>query len=130
MEYAVIQTGGKQYKVSRGDTIEVEKLAASPNDSYTFSDVLLHVADGKVTLGKPAVAGIFVQGIIVEQSKGPKLYISKFKAKARYRRITGHRQKLTKVRIEAIGTRPVAKQTMARNVERQSKKPAVKKRKK
>lgn len=103
MEYAIIRTGGKQYRVQSGDVIQVEKLEGKKNEAVTFSEVLLHVADGKMTVGKPVVKDFSVTGVVVAQEKGEKIRVSKFKAKARYRRVTGHRQQLTRVRIEKFG---------------------------
>lgn len=102
MKYAVITTGGKQYRVSEGDTVVVEKLAA-PEGSYFFENILLSVADNEVIVGKPFVPGLKVQGSILGNIRGEKIRVSKFKAKARYRRVTGHRQALTRVQIEKIG---------------------------
>ncbi len=102
MRYAVITSGGKQYRVSEGDVIDVEKLALTANDSVSFENVLLSVSDGNITIGKPVVAGALVKGTVVEQRKGDKIRVAKFKAKVRYRRVTGKRQHLTRVKIEKI----------------------------
>ena len=102
MEYAVIKTGGKQYKVSKDQVIEVERLPFKDGESFSFEEVLLHVADGAVKLGKPKVAGIVVKATVVKNFKGDKLRISKFKAKSKYRRVTGHRQSLTEIKIGSI----------------------------
>lgn len=103
MKYAVIQTGGKQYRVSEGDIIEVERLPLVANDQVQFSEVLLVSTDGNATIGQPMITGMTVTGKVIENIRGEKLRISKFKAKARYRRVTGHRQALSQVQIEAIG---------------------------
>lgn len=102
MKYAVIFSGGKQYRVSEGDTIDVEKMAVLANDSISFDNVLLSVADQNVVLGKPYVAGVVVKASVVEQRKGEKIRVAKFKAKVRYRRVAGHRQRLTRVKIDQI----------------------------
>ncbi len=102
MKYAVISSGGKQFRVSEGDTIDVEKLAVEANDAVSFDTVLLSVADEKVTIGKPNIAGAVVKATVVEQRKGEKIRVAKFKAKVRYRRVTGHRQHLTRVKIDQI----------------------------
>jgi len=102
MEYAVIKTGGKQYKVSKDVVIEVERLAFKEGENFSFDDVLLHVADGASKLGKPKVLGVAVKATVLAHLRGDKLRISKFKAKSKYRRVTGHRQYLTKVRIASI----------------------------
>ncbi len=103
MKYAVIQTGGKQYKVSVGQTIEVEKLEGKDGSALSFDQVLFLADEGSFKLGNPHISGLSVAGKIVEQTKGDKIRVSKFKAKSRYRRVMGHRQKLTKVEIVKIG---------------------------
>lgn len=102
MEYAVVRTGGKQYKVSKGEIIEVERLNVAPGEKLSFEDVLLHVGDKVAKLGKPKLKGIVVKATVLDHLKGKKLRISKFKAKSKYRRVTGHRQKLSRVKIEEI----------------------------
>ncbi len=104
MEYAVIKTGGKQYKVSKDQIIEIERLQFKAGEKFFLEDVFLHVIDGKSKLGRPKVAGIKVQASVLEHLKGDKLRIAKFKAKAKYRRVTGHRQYLTKIKILDILT--------------------------
>jgi len=101
MKYAIIQTGGKQYKVSEGDTVTVEKLENAVGQKVAFDQVLLLV-NGSVYIGQPYVAGVTVAGKVIDQVKGKKIRVAKFKAKARYRRVSGHRQQLTKVLIEKI----------------------------
>jgi large subunit ribosomal protein L21 len=100
--YAVIVTGGKQYKVQEGDAIFVEKLNANEGDSVTFDQVLLVSKDGSVTTGTPTVPGAVVTGKVEKQGKGRKIVVFKFKAKKNYRRKQGHRQPYTKVVIEKI----------------------------
>lgn len=104
MEYAVIKTGGKQYKVSKDTVISVERLALKEGESFSFEEVLLHVADGTSKIGKPKVTGVTVKATVLEHLKGDKLRISKFKAKSKYRRVTGHRQYLTRIKILDILT--------------------------
>jgi large subunit ribosomal protein L21 len=101
--FAVIRTGGKQYKVKQGDVVEVELLeGAEAGKSTTFSDVLL-VADGdKVSLGKPLLAGAKVEGEILSEIKGEKVISFKFRRRHGYHRTVGHRQKLLKVKISSI----------------------------
>jgi large subunit ribosomal protein L21 len=101
MEYAIITTGGKQYRVQPGDVIGVDKLETD-KDTHVFDKVLLVATDGKVEVGKPTVKTT-VTAKVLGQTKGEKIYVSKFKAKARYRRRSGFRAQLTKVQIEAIG---------------------------
>lgn len=104
MEYAIIKTGGKQYKVSKDSAIEVERLSFKLGENFSFEEVLLYVADGVVKVGKPKLTDVKVKATILEHARGDKLRISKFKAKSKYRRVTGHRQNLTKVRILDILT--------------------------
>lgn len=100
--YAVIETGGKQYRVSVGDVVSVEKLDQDAGTDVTFDRVLLVGGDGATRVGTPTVEGASVVATIAEQYRGEKLYIFKFKAKKRYRRKTGHRQSLTRLAITAI----------------------------
>lgn len=102
MRYAVIASGGKQYRVSEGDIIDVEKVALAANDPISFENILLSVFDENIAIGRPFVAGALVKGTVVEQRKGDKIRVAKFKAKVRYRRVTGKRQHLTRVKIEKI----------------------------
>ncbi len=104
MNYAVIKTGGKQYRVTEGDVLEIDKLPQDADSVVTFEDVLLLVSDSAVEVGKPRVAGARVVGKLLEQKKGEKIRVSKFKAKARYRRTIGFRALLSKVVIEKIET--------------------------
>lgn len=100
--YAVVRTGGKQYRVEAGSTLIVEKLGAEAGSQVTFDRVLL-VGDGeKVTVGHPTVEGATVSGTVLGESLGEKIVVFKFKQKVKYRRRTGHRQRLTRVRIDAI----------------------------
>ena len=100
--YAVIKTGGKQYRVSEGDVIFVEKLAGEVDDALVFTDVLTVVQDGDVKIGAPFIEGAKVTGKVLKQDKNKKIIIYKYKSKANYRRKTGHRQPYTKVSIEKI----------------------------
>ena len=100
--YAVIQTGGKQYRAEPGQTLWVEKLAGNAGDKVSFDQVLLVANDGKVAVGKPTVAGAKVSGSIVEQGLGEKLVVFKFRRRKNYFRRNGHRQELTAVKIDSI----------------------------
>ena len=100
--YAIIQTGGKQYRVSEGDVIVVEKLAAQAGETVAFDEVLTVVEDGSVKIGQPVIAGAKVTGTVVEHGKGKKIRIFKYKSKSNYRKRQGHRQPFTKVTIEKI----------------------------
>lgn len=100
--YAVIETGGKQYKVSEGDVIFIEKVEVDENEVVTFDKVLI-LADGEnVTVGTPTVAGASVSAKVEKQGKAKKIYVFKMKRKKNYRRKKGHRQPFTKVTIEKI----------------------------
>ncbi|MBS7299035.1 MAG: 50S ribosomal protein L21 [Eubacteriales bacterium] len=100
--YAVIVTGGKQYKVSEGDTLFVEKLEAQEGEVVTF-DTVLAVSDGDaLTIGEPTVAGAKVTAKVVKQGKAKKIYVFKMKRKKNERSKKGHRQPYTKVVIETI----------------------------
>jgi len=99
---AIFETGGKQYKVTEGDVIFVEKLNVEAGETVTF-DKVLAVTDGEnVTVGTPAVAGAAVTGSVVKNGKGRKITVFKYKAKKNYRRHIGHRQPYTKIQIEKI----------------------------
>ena len=100
--YAIIKTGGKQYKVSEGDVITVEKLSANEGDAVVFDNVLTVVNDGDVKVGTPVVDGAKVTGKVEAQGKAKKILVFKYKAKSNYRRRQGHRQPFTKVVIEKI----------------------------
>jgi large subunit ribosomal protein L21 len=100
--YAIIKTGGKQYRVAEGDVITVEKLTAEAGDSVTFDEVLAIVDGAKTKVGKPLVAGAKVTAKVEAQGKARKILVFKYKAKSNYRRRQGHRQPFTKVVIEKI----------------------------
>lgn len=100
--YAVIETGGKQFRVQEGDVIYVEKLDASVGDAVTIDKVLLVEKDGVFNIGTPVVAGAAAVLKVVEHGKGEKIIVFKFKAKKNYRRKQGHRQPYTKVVVEAL----------------------------
>lgn len=102
MVYAVVKISGKQYKVSEGQIFEVDKLNGEKGKKLTFNEVLL-LNDGKnIKIGQPHVTGAKVSAEILEQSKGKKLRVAKFKAKSRYRKIMGFRPLLTKIKILKI----------------------------
>jgi large subunit ribosomal protein L21 len=100
--YAIIETGGKQYRVAVGDTLSIEKLSVEPGSGITFDRVLMVGGDGSAKVGTPLVAGATVQAQVEQQYRGPKIVVFKYKPKKRYRRRTGHRQALTRVAITAI----------------------------
>ena len=100
--YAVVSTGGKQYRVEAGNELVVERVPGDAGDAITFDRVLL-IGDGEaVTVGTPVVEGATVSGTVLGEALGPKLIVFKFKQKATYRRKNGHRQHLTRVRIDEI----------------------------
>jgi len=100
--YAIVKTGGKQYKVSEGDVLFVEKLEANTGDTVTLDEVLACSKDGELKLGAPAVEGASVQAKVVEQGKAKKVIVYNYKAKKDYRRKQGHRQAYTKLVVEKI----------------------------
>ena len=100
--YAIIATGGKQYRVSEGDVLYIEKIDAEVDSTVSF-DVLLVENEGDVKVGTPVVEGVKVEGKVVAQGRGEKIIVFKYKAKKNYRRKQGHRQPYTKVEITKIG---------------------------
>jgi large subunit ribosomal protein L21 len=110
MAYAIIRTGGRQFRVSEGDTIDVDLLDVEPGKTATFGDVLLF-ADGKdVTQGNPVIPGAKVTAEVLEQRKDKKVIAFKYKRRKGYHRTVGHRRKLTRVQIKKLnlGTRKTA----------------------
>ena len=102
--YAVIRTGGKQYKVAPEDVLQIEKIEGAAGDAVRFPDVLMVAGDGEPKFGAPLVSGAAVAAEVVEQGRGPKVIIFKKKRRQNYRRKRGHRQELTTVRILEILT--------------------------
>ena len=101
--YAIIETGGKQYKVTPGDKLRIEKLTAEEGATITFDQVLAVAADGgALTVGKPLLANARVTGKVLAQGKYPKILVFKYHNKTNYRRRYGHRQPFTQVEIVAI----------------------------
>ncbi len=99
--YAIIATGGKQYKVSEGDVIRVEKLPVSPGEQVTFDQVLV-VSDAEVKIGTPTVDGARVEATVEKEGKAKKVIVYKYKAKSGYHKKNGHRQQYTQVKIDKI----------------------------
>lgn len=97
--YAVIRTGGKQYRVAPGDTLTVEKLPGNVGDSVEFGEVLMLSKDGSLAVGKPVLEGARVTARIVEHGRGEKLVVYKFRRRKNYRLRNGHRQSYTSVQI-------------------------------
>jgi large subunit ribosomal protein L21 len=100
--YAVIESGGKQYRVSEGETLRVEKLAGPAGTKISFGPLLFSDDGGNVSVGRPTVAGMTVEAEIVEQGLGKKIVIFKYKRRKSYRRKTGHRQPYTALKITSI----------------------------
>lgn len=103
MQYAVIRSGGKQLRVSPGDIIDVDRFVHD-GKTISFTNVLLVSSDSTLLVGNPMVPGAVVTGTVIEDRKGQKIAVSKYKAKVRYRRGMGFRARLTRVRIEAVHT--------------------------
>jgi large subunit ribosomal protein L21 len=100
--YAVVNTGGKQYKVMKGETLRIEKIPGEVGSPVTFDKVLM-VADGEnIRVGQPVLENVAVQAQIVEQDKAKKILVFKYKRRKRYRRKNGHRQPFTAIRIDGI----------------------------
>lgn len=97
--YAIVETGGRQYKVQPGQTILVNKVDAEPGSTVELDRVLLVSTEAGLTVGRPTVAGARVLAEVVGQEKGEKVVVFKYKAKTRYRRKTGHRQPLTRLLV-------------------------------
>src|SRR5438128_8834621 len=101
--YAIVETGGKQYRVKPGDTVAVERLAREPGETLDLDRVLLVAGNGdKARVGSPGVEGAVVRAEVVEHIRGEKIIVFRYKSKVRYRRKTGHRQSLTRLRITDI----------------------------
>lgn len=102
MTYAIVETGGKQYRVQPGETVRIEKLGVNEGETVVLDKVLVVNQDGKLTVGAPYVEGAKVTATVKAQGKAPKIIVFKYHAKTNYRRKTGHRQPFTAVTIEKI----------------------------
>jgi len=101
--YAIIRAGGKQYRVKEGDTIHLESLSAKAGEKVVLGEVLMVAgSEGEARMGSPLVAKAQVVGTVVEQGRGPKIRVFKYKKRKHYRRTRGHRQSFTALRIDAI----------------------------
>lgn len=121
--YAVIVTGGKQYRVSEGQTLKIEKLAADAGKAIQFDQVLM-VADGDdIQIGTPYISGIKVSAEVVSQGRAPKVRIVKFRRRKHHMKQMGHRQYLTEVKITAIGEGSSKSATETKKVEKKLKIP-------
>ena len=131
--YAVVKTGGKQYRVSKDDTIMVESIKAEAGTTVYLDDVMMLDNDGSVTIGTPRVEGAIVSAEVVKQARGPKLVIFRRKRRKNHRRTNGHRQDLTLLKILEISPdgniKAVAKKPAAKKVEKKqaAEKPVAKK---
>lgn len=117
MQYAIIKTGNKQYQAVAGKTLKVEKLATTEG-SVVFEEVLLHVDGEKVVVGTPTVSGLKVYGTVMGVVKADKIQVFKYKSKSRYRKLRGHRQNYSVVKIESIGTAPVKETKVVKAVKK------------
>ena len=100
--YAIVDSGGKQYKIREGETIRVEKISGEVGAAVTFDQVLLFSDGENISVGKPVLENVGVRGQIVEQGKAKKIIVFKYKRRKRYRRKQGHRQQYTAVKIDRI----------------------------
>ena len=125
--YAVVKTGGKQYRVAKDDTILVEKLDADEGQTVTLSDVMLLGDGDKVTVGTPVVADASVEAQVVSQTRGPKIIIFRRKRRKNHRRTQGHRQDLTLLKITDINTSGKKAAPAMKTAAKAEAKPAAKK---
>lgn len=102
MEYAVIKSGSRQYKISKGNVIKVDRLTAKEGDKIPLDKVLLFAADDKIEIGKPFLSHVKVEAKVIAHGKLEKIAVRKFKAKSRYRRTTGFTPQVTSLQIESI----------------------------
>ena len=100
--YTVLETSGRQYKVAVGDTIDIEQVGRTPGETISFDRVLLYVGDDDTLVGRPTLAQVKVTGEVVGEVKAPKIVVFKQKRRKDHRKKTGHRQKLTRVKISSI----------------------------
>ena len=120
MEYAVVETGGKQYTVHPGDILQVEKLAVAPEEALELDKVLLVAKDGNVKIGQPLVEGAKVRAEVVGNGKAPKIIVFKFKPKVRYKRKVGHRQQYTELKVTENRPRRLTPNPPARDQSRRA----------
>jgi len=102
MDYAIIKTGGKQYRVANGDIIDVEKLEVEPGSEIELDQVMAVSVDGQLNVGRPIVEGAKVVALVQSQDRSKKIIVFKYKSKTRYRRTLGHRQAYTRLQIMEI----------------------------
>jgi large subunit ribosomal protein L21 len=102
LKYAIVESGGKQFKAVEGETIEVDLLPVEPGDAIELNQVLLVANDGQVSIGKPIVSGAVIKATVVAHVQGRKVLVFKYKPRVRYRRKKGHRQQYTRLQINEI----------------------------
>lgn len=102
MKYAVIKAAGAQYRVTEGDELDIFQIDGKEGDGVNFNEVLLYEDGDKILVGQPLVKGAAVKAIIVKNFRGEKIRVATYKAKSRYRRVKGHRDELTRIKIEDI----------------------------
>jgi large subunit ribosomal protein L21 len=127
--FAVIRTGGKQYRVAPNDIIEVEKIAGKPGEIVELAEVILLGGDGSPKTGSPTIAGALVAAEVIEQKRGDKVIVFKKKRRSNYRRTRGHRQALTALRITEIltdGKKPSKAASKPEPKKKEEKKPEAK----
>jgi len=124
--YAVVNSGGKQYKVQQGEVLRVEKLSGDVGSSVTFDRVLMYSDGENVSIGQPLLDGVSVEGRIVEQGKAKKIIVFKYKRRKRFRRKKGHRQEFTAIQIDSIKARGTKAKKPA-EAKPEAKEPAAKK---
>ena len=100
--YAIVNTGGKQYKIQQGDVLRVEKIPGEVGSPVSFDKVLMFSDGENVNIGRPVLDNVAVKGHIVDQGKGKKIIVFKYKRRKRYRRKLGHRQQYTEIKIDSI----------------------------
>ncbi len=100
--YAIVETGGKQYRVTPGDVLKVELLQTGEGEKVSFDKVLLVADDNGITVGEPFVTGATVEATVTEHGKAAKILVLKYKSKKNYRRLRGHRQRYTEIKIDSI----------------------------
>lgn len=113
MAYAIIKTGGRQYRVAEGETIDVDLLEGEAGQKMTFGDVMLHADGENLTHGSPMISGASVTGEVVEQRKDKKVIAFKYRRRKGYHRTVGHRRKLTRVKITGISLDSKSKKNAA-----------------
>lgn len=126
MKYAIVKTGGKQYKVAEGNVVEFENLKETAGKQLVLDAVLLFVNEDSVQVGRPTLSNVTILAKVLEQIRGEKIRVAKFKAKARYRKVYGHRQNLTRVQIETITDKNIEEKPVKKATVQEDKEPVKK----